>query len=142
MSDYTPTTEEVRDGWVRIINEDGSPSMLRISPEDFDRWLAEVKAQEREACVNHVKFLYCSHSMEHKPYRETVDEIVELLTGKENGSEVFDRWLAEVKAQEAKAERERIMKLVQKQLEADPYNSVLRALEAGISQMPVKGETE
>ncbi len=54
----------------------------------------------------------------------------------------FDRWLAEVKAQEAKAERERIMKLVQKQLEADPYNSVLRALEAGISQMPVKGETE
>ncbi len=39
--DYTPTTEEVRDGWVRITNEDGSPSMLRISPEDFDRWLVE-----------------------------------------------------------------------------------------------------
>lgn len=54
----------------------------------------------------------------------------------------FEHWLAEIKAQEAKAERERIMKLVQKQLEADPYNSVLRALEAGISQMPVKGEIE
>ncbi len=56
--------------------------------------------------------------------------------------ELFDLWLTEVKVQEAKAERERIMKLVQKQLEADPYNSMLRTLEAGISQMPVKGETE
>ncbi|MDH6277508.1 hypothetical protein M2118_000459 [Aurantimicrobium minutum] len=56
--------------------------------------------------------------------------------------EEFDRWLAGVKAQERQIERQRIMKLVQEQLKADPYNSVLRALEAGISQMPVKGETE
>ena len=55
MSEYTPTTEEVRDGWVRIINEDGSPSMLRISPEDFDRWLAEVKAQEAKAERERIK---------------------------------------------------------------------------------------
>ena len=92
MSDYTPTTEEVR--W-----QFSTDSPSEFMPEQFDRWLAEVKAQEREDCVNHVKFLYCSHSMEHKPYQEAVDDIVEVLTGKENGSEVFEKWIAEVKAQ-------------------------------------------
>ena len=94
MSDYTPTTEDIRAGWeyaTAVIGDEGTAQ--------FDRWLAEVKAKEREDCVNHVKFLYCSHSMEYRPYQEAVDDIVEVLTGKEDGSDVFDKWLAEVKAQ-------------------------------------------
>ena len=38
MSDYTPTTEEVR-------------QLAPLTDEEFDRWLAEVKAQERERIV-------------------------------------------------------------------------------------------
>jgi len=94
VSDYTPTTEDIRAGWeyaTAVIGDEGTAQ--------FDRWLAEVKAKEREDCVNHVKFLYCSHSMEYRPYQEAVDDIVEVLTGKEDGSDVFDKWLAEVKAQ-------------------------------------------
>ena len=41
MSDYTPTTEEVRDKYA---------SWSDAYPE-FDRWLAEVKAQERERII-------------------------------------------------------------------------------------------
>ena len=93
MSDYTPTTEEVR------LDYAPAKTFPADAEEQFDRWLAEVKATEREDCVNHVKFLYCSHSMEHKPYQEAVDDIVEVLTGKEDGSEVFEKWLAEVKAE-------------------------------------------
>ena len=71
MSDYTPTTEEVRDGWVRIINEDGSPSMLRISPEDFDRWLAEVKAQVwEEAYMTGVSDVIADKGATMNPYRQ------------------------------------------------------------------------
>ena len=39
MTDYTPTTEEVRNSYA---------SWSDAYPE-FDRWLAEVKAQERKA---------------------------------------------------------------------------------------------
>ncbi len=41
MSDYTPTTEEVRNSYA---------SWSDAYPE-FDRWLAEVKAQERERII-------------------------------------------------------------------------------------------
>ena len=41
MSDYTPTTEGVI-GLRSLLVENGMA-------EEFDRWLAEVKAQEREA---------------------------------------------------------------------------------------------
>ena len=99
MSDYTPTTEEVQFAWKFMRYQQGAENYGEIANAEFDRWLAEVKATEREDCVNHVKFLYCSHSMEHKPYQEAVDDIVEVLTGKENGSEVFEKWIAEVKAQ-------------------------------------------
>ena len=102
MTDYTPTTEEVRKIYADYRDDirEGDPSeSYPLSGHEFDRWLAEVKATEREACVNHVKFLYCSHSMEYKPYQEAVDDILEVLTGKEDGSEVFEKWLAEVKAQ-------------------------------------------
>jgi hypothetical protein len=87
---YIPATEEIRSFYRGSSFSQG---------EQFDRWLAEVKAKEREDCVNHVKFLYCSHSMEYRPYQEAVDDIVEVLTGKEDGSDVFDKWLAEVKAE-------------------------------------------
>ena len=100
MSDYTPTTEEVRNQYSGFSTSNSNHTgQVYLNFAEFDRWLAEVKAQEREDCVNHVKFLYCSHSMEHKPYQEAVDDIVEVLTGKEDGSEVFEKWLAEVKAQ-------------------------------------------
>ena len=38
MSDYTPTTEEVRRSWER-------PYWEPSRGKEFDRWLAEVKAQ-------------------------------------------------------------------------------------------------
>lgn len=42
MSDYTPTTENVRYGYVANSSEMRSDKKLY---EEFDRWLAEVKAQ-------------------------------------------------------------------------------------------------
>ena len=46
MSDYTPTTEEVR----AVYNSDefGNPAGLNDSCPEFDRWLAEVKADAWE----------------------------------------------------------------------------------------------
>ncbi len=93
MNDYTPTTGHILEAFAWDERYDGLDTEKM---KQFDRWLAEVKAKEREDCVNHVKFLYCSHSMEYKPYQEAVDDIVEVLTGKEDGSDVFDRWLAEL----------------------------------------------
>lgn len=43
MSDYTPTTEDIRAGWeyaTAVIGDEGTAQ--------FDRWLAEVKAQAWE----------------------------------------------------------------------------------------------
>ncbi len=40
MTDYTPTTEEVLDAYALFKDED-----FEDSSEEFDRWLAEVKAQ-------------------------------------------------------------------------------------------------
>ena len=48
MTDYTPTTEEVRDGWVEVQNAwwPGCPDNWDdLKAAEFDRWLAEVKAQ-------------------------------------------------------------------------------------------------
>ena len=47
MSDYTPTTEEVRNA-IWLLKHLDTPVAL---PDEagFDRWLAEVKAQERKA---------------------------------------------------------------------------------------------
>lgn len=77
MSDYTPTTEEVRDGWVRIINEDGSPSMLRISPEDFDRWLAEVKKLAVADFFTENGLSYRARALKEKAWQEGHDAGVE-----------------------------------------------------------------
>ena len=43
MSDYTPTTEEVRDAFAEI-KEDDFVGWFKAEA-GFDRWLAEVKAQ-------------------------------------------------------------------------------------------------
>ena len=47
MSDYTPTTEEVRDAFSDY-KEDDAGGWFKAQA-GFDRWLAEVKAQERKA---------------------------------------------------------------------------------------------
>ena len=52
MSDYTPTTEEVRNGerLARLYKVNGFDYVAteKISPEEFDRWLADVKAEAWE----------------------------------------------------------------------------------------------
>ncbi len=45
MSDYTPTTEEVRQGWRTVKDGKFYVKELPIESDEFDRWLAEVKAQ-------------------------------------------------------------------------------------------------
>jgi len=42
VSGYTPTTEEVRKAWADWVTTDW------LATEQFDRWLAEVKAQAWE----------------------------------------------------------------------------------------------
>ena len=39
MTDYTPTTEEVR-------------QLAPLTDEEFDRWLADIRKQERERAIN------------------------------------------------------------------------------------------
>ena len=48
MSDYTPTTEEVRQGYVSLSKLNLKDPYHAIVSEWFDRWLAEVKAQAWE----------------------------------------------------------------------------------------------
>ncbi len=51
MSDYTPDTEEVRDAW----GEYKCSPPCKECPAEFDRWLAEVKAQEREKVIELIR---------------------------------------------------------------------------------------
>jgi len=44
VSDYTPTTEEVRQGWRTARTGQFYVKEQFITDEEFDRWLAEVKA--------------------------------------------------------------------------------------------------
>lgn len=68
---YTPTTEEVRDGWVEVQNAwwPGCPDNWDdLKAAEFDRWLAEVKAQAWEE-----GWVSCFHAYWHKeenPYRK------------------------------------------------------------------------
>lgn len=49
MSEYTPTTENIRQtfAYVRagLDHDDGYPFVMEFHVEAFDRWLAQVKAQ-------------------------------------------------------------------------------------------------
>jgi len=54
MTDYTPTTEEVRQGYVSLSKLNLQDPYHAIVTEWFDRWLAEVKA---EAIYNWVRLV-------------------------------------------------------------------------------------
>ena len=43
MSEYVPTTEEVRDGWMTS----GPPSSTVVRALEFERWLEQVRAAAR-----------------------------------------------------------------------------------------------
>ena len=49
VNDYTPTTEEVRAGYSTATYDDSK------AEAEFDRWLAEVKAEEREKVVELIR---------------------------------------------------------------------------------------
>ena len=55
MTDYTPTTEEVRNRYLDVLppnmfySEEDAEQYEAEPNAEFDRWLAEVKAQERKA---------------------------------------------------------------------------------------------
>lgn len=58
MSEYTPTTEEVRQTFAYVQagldHDDGYPFVMDIHVTEFDRWLAEVKAEERRLEREHL----------------------------------------------------------------------------------------
>ena len=61
MSDYTPTTEELRDAWASWSD----------AYEEFDRWLAEVKAQAwEEGYTQGSKDMYDGDFPTPNPYRQ------------------------------------------------------------------------
>lgn len=75
MSDYTPTTEEVRRQWAKKQRDVWGNPGLRALRKDFDRWLAEVKAQAWEEGViaqknkeSYIEGLYWSGLA--NPYRQ------------------------------------------------------------------------
>lgn len=67
MSDYTPTTEEVRTAWYQ----------LTINVDSFDRWLAQVKAEAwDEGSVHGARKCLFAADLEpcpHNPYREETE---------------------------------------------------------------------
>jgi acyl-CoA reductase-like NAD-dependent aldehyde dehydrogenase len=52
VSDYTPTTDEVRDSWADMRAEDIQQVVLAFA--EFDRWLAERDAKVRAATLAEV----------------------------------------------------------------------------------------
>lgn len=50
MNEYTPTTEHVRDAYVRAMRNAFIASAGEHEAE-FDRWLEQVRAEERERCA-------------------------------------------------------------------------------------------
>jgi len=55
MTDYTPTTEEVRQTFAYVQagldHDDGYPFVMDIPVANFDRWLAEMKAEAVNAYI-------------------------------------------------------------------------------------------
>ena len=49
MSEYTPTTEEIRRAVTSFNEYFDHPRAAEFDADLFDRWLTEVKAQERKA---------------------------------------------------------------------------------------------
>ena len=71
MTDYTPTTEEVRNWWTN-----GDVGLLG---QEFDRWLAEVKAQERKTERERIIGLLMANELD----RTILMAIVDLIEGEE-----------------------------------------------------------
>lgn len=82
MSDYTPTTEDIRAGWeyaTAVIGDEGTAQ--------FDRWLAEHDAEvakaERQGIIRCIenKFWDCGNG---NVVDSTVEEITALIQGENN----------------------------------------------------------
>ncbi len=60
MSEYTPTTAEVRDGYGDSNLGDGSHADPRIVREqnlaEFDRWLTTIKAEAWDEAINAIQW--------------------------------------------------------------------------------------
>lgn len=79
MSEYTPTTENIRQtfAYVRagLDHDDGYPFVMEFHVEAFDRWLASVKAEAwDEGWMHDADYVntwgqFCPHK-ECNPYRE------------------------------------------------------------------------
>ena len=68
--DYTPTTEEVRRGYVSLSKLNLQDPYHAIVSEWFDRWLAEVKAQIwDEAYTEGYRHGTCDVEPSDNPYR-------------------------------------------------------------------------
>ena len=80
MSDYTPTTEQVRaiyadeSGWTPLFYKPGTWG------EQFDRWLVSVKAEAWDEGVifqqteNGIPFAHVADELHANPYRQAVTE--------------------------------------------------------------------
>lgn len=60
MSDYTPTTEEIRADYIALYNYEVTccgehAAEVYDAAHDFDRWLAEVKAQAIGDAIAYLK---------------------------------------------------------------------------------------
>jgi hypothetical protein len=69
MADYTPTTGAVRTDYANVTQF--GLDMYKPRYEEFDRWLAEVKAQAWEEAVRHIKFVSWDEIeiLKENPYR-------------------------------------------------------------------------
>lgn len=81
MSDYTPSTDEMRDiyTWDRCVKHGRDDSLdTRTFREDFDRWLESVRAEERERIARNIASENVRHWREHRAtapvYRNGYDE--------------------------------------------------------------------
>ena len=82
MSDYTPTTDEIRNGYtpdMMIASERPYEEWKQIAFDEFDRWLsahdAAIRSNERERFVDAFVEHY-SHSCDHWTVKECRDSVV------------------------------------------------------------------
>lgn len=67
MSEYTPSTAEVRETWAEFVSD-----YYEGAYQDFDRWLASVKAEAWDEGFRYAAFAegYLDELEEENPYRE------------------------------------------------------------------------
>ena len=81
MSDYTPTTEAVRNAFAKCrgcyrCESDGDGDDRPSHKAEFDRWLASVKAEAWDECAAEVEGCHdcLAYQGISNPYREAVTE--------------------------------------------------------------------